>query len=259
MRERFLGIYTAALADILDARGLHEQTLPPSIRPLQPGTRLAGPAFTVSGRAVHPESYDAALRKVLAMLGDVPAGCVAVYACGQERAAHLGELSVTSLKARGVAGCVLDGGCRDVRFILEEGFPVFCGHVTPEDSTWPGSSRQRRCRSRWHRADRAWRLGGRRRRRRGRRASRARRERSRGGRGQGGDGERDPRCCSRRSVATRGVRALRHVLSRRTLTTSCGVRLQPDPEPAEESVKPCGQASPWIGAGSVKPWGQASV
>ncbi|MBA3402239.1 MAG: RraA family protein, partial [Actinobacteria bacterium] len=84
----------------------------------------------------HPESYDAALRKVLAMLGDVPAGCVAVYACGQERAAHLGELSVTSLKARGVAGCVLDGGCRDVRFILEEGFPVFCGHVTPEDSTW---------------------------------------------------------------------------------------------------------------------------
>jgi len=136
MRERFLGIYTAALADILDARGLHEQTLPPSIRPLQPGTRLAGPAFTVSGRAVHPESYDAALRKVLALLGDVPAGCVAVYACGQERAAHLGELSVTSLKARGVAGCVLDGGCRDVRFILEEGFPVFCGHVTPEDSTW---------------------------------------------------------------------------------------------------------------------------
>ena len=50
--------------------------------------------------------------------------------------AHLGELSVTSLQARGVAGCVLDGGCRDVRFILDEGFPVFCSHVTPEDSTW---------------------------------------------------------------------------------------------------------------------------
>lgn len=136
MRDRFLGIYTAALADILDARGLREQTLPPSIRPLRPGTRLAGPAFTVSGRPAHPESYDAALRKVLTMLGDVPAGHVAVYACAQNRAAHLGELSVTSLKARGVAGCVLDGGCRDVRFILDEGFPVFCGHITPEDSTW---------------------------------------------------------------------------------------------------------------------------
>ncbi len=70
------------------------------------------------------------------MLGDVPRDHVAVYACGQETAAHLGELSVTSLEARGVAGCVLEGGCRDVRFILDQGFPVFCSHVTPEDSTW---------------------------------------------------------------------------------------------------------------------------
>ena len=136
MRERFLHVYTAALADILDARGLHDQTLPPAIRPLRPEMRLAGPAFTVSGRPAEPESYDSALRKVLAMLGEVPAGHVAVYACGHEVAAHLGELSVTSLHARGVAGCVLDGGCRDVRFILDQGFPVFCNHLTPEDSTW---------------------------------------------------------------------------------------------------------------------------
>jgi 4-hydroxy-4-methyl-2-oxoglutarate aldolase len=31
---------------------------------------------------------------------------------------------------------VLDGGCRDVRFIRDEGFPVFCRFVTPADSTW---------------------------------------------------------------------------------------------------------------------------
>ena len=59
-----------------------------------------------------------------------------MYACAQDVAAHLGELSVTSLAARGVAGCVLDGGCRDVSFIVELGFPVFCAHVTPEDSTF---------------------------------------------------------------------------------------------------------------------------
>jgi 4-hydroxy-4-methyl-2-oxoglutarate aldolase len=139
VRERFAAIYTAALADILDARGLHAQTLPPTIRPLEPGTRVAGPAFTVKGGAAsNPDaaSYDEAIRKVLAMLGDVPEGHVAVYACDQDVAAHLGELSVTSLKARGVAGCVLDGGCRDIGFIREEGFPVFCRFVTPEDSTW---------------------------------------------------------------------------------------------------------------------------
>ena len=139
MRERFAAIYAAALADILDARGLHDQTLPPSIRPLERGMRVAGPAYTVKGGpASNPDatSYDAAIRKVLAMLGDVPQGSVAVYACEQDRAAHLGELSVTSLKARGVAGCVLDGGCRDVAFNLDEGFPVFTRFVTPEDSTW---------------------------------------------------------------------------------------------------------------------------
>jgi 4-hydroxy-4-methyl-2-oxoglutarate aldolase len=136
VRERFLGIYTAALADILDARGLRQQTLPTAIRPLAAGTRLAGRAYTVSGRPSDAPDYDKALRKVLRMLGEVPAEHVAVYACKHLVSAHLGELSVTSLKSRGVAGCVLDGGCRDVRFILEESFPVFCAHTTPEDSTW---------------------------------------------------------------------------------------------------------------------------
>ena len=139
MRERFAAIYTAALADILDARGHHGQTLPPSIRGLASGMQLAGPAYTVKGGPASNDdaaAYDEAIRKVLAMLGDVPEGHVAVYACDQDVSAHLGELSVTSLKARGVAGCVVDGGCRDVRFIGDEGFPVFCRFVTPEDSTW---------------------------------------------------------------------------------------------------------------------------
>jgi regulator of RNase E activity RraA len=136
LRDRFLAIYTAALADILDARGLRTQTLPPSIRPLEPGMRLAGQAFTVQGRPSETVDYEAALRKILRMLDQVPGGHVSVYACEQDVSAHLGELSVTSLSARGVAGCVLEGGCRDVRFILELGFPVFCSHVTPEDSTW---------------------------------------------------------------------------------------------------------------------------
>ena len=74
VRERFEAIYAAALADILDARGFHHQTLPPSIRPLERGTRLAGPAYTVKGGpASNPDAaaYDGAIRKVLRMLGDV--------------------------------------------------------------------------------------------------------------------------------------------------------------------------------------------
>jgi 4-hydroxy-4-methyl-2-oxoglutarate aldolase len=98
--------------------------------------KLAGQAFTIRGGPVEDASYETGLRKVLRMLGEVPADHVAVYACDHDVSAHLGELSVTSLRSRGVAGCVLDGGCRDVRFILDQGFPVFSRFVTPEDSTW---------------------------------------------------------------------------------------------------------------------------
>jgi regulator of RNase E activity RraA len=133
---RFAALYTAALTDVLDDRGLRDQTLPHEIRALARGMRLAGPAFTVQGRPVETKDWDAAIRTTLAMLGSVPPGHVAVYSCDHDIAAHFGELSATSLASRGVAGCVLDGGCRDVRFIVDLGFPVFSRFVTPEDSTW---------------------------------------------------------------------------------------------------------------------------
>jgi regulator of RNase E activity RraA len=98
--------------------------------------RLAGQAFTVEGRPSEHGDWDAAIRKTLAMLGAVPSGHVAVYQCHHDRSAHFGELSATSLQSRGVAGCVIDGGCRDVRLIEAIGFPVFARFVTPEDSTW---------------------------------------------------------------------------------------------------------------------------
>jgi regulator of RNase E activity RraA len=136
VRDRFSRIYTAALTDVLDNRGHREQTLPVEIRPLVPGTRVAGQAYTVEGRPTNVADWDAGIRKTLAMLGSVPAGHVAVYACHMDHAAHFGELSATSLLSRGAAGCVIDGGCRDTRFIAETGYPVFSRFVTPEDCTW---------------------------------------------------------------------------------------------------------------------------
>lgn len=136
VRDRFARIYSAALTDVLDGRGFRDQTLPVEIRPLVPGTRIAGQAFTVEGRPTDVEDWDAGIRKTLSMLGSVPAGHVAVYACHMDRAAHFGELSATSLLARGAAGCVIDGGCRDTAFIADSGYPVFSRFVTPEDCTW---------------------------------------------------------------------------------------------------------------------------
>jgi 4-hydroxy-4-methyl-2-oxoglutarate aldolase len=136
VRERFAVVPAAALVDVMDDLGHREQTLPASIRALAPGMRLAGEAFTVEGSPSGHDDWDAAIRKTLAALGDVPSGHVAVYQCNHDRSAHFGELSATSLASRGVAGCVIDGGCRDVRLIEAVGFPVFTRFVTPEDSTW---------------------------------------------------------------------------------------------------------------------------
>jgi regulator of RNase E activity RraA len=136
VHDRFAALYTAALVDVLDEHGLRNQTLPAAIRAVAPGMKAAGPAFTVEGAPSSHDDWDRALRRTLAVLSAVPAGHVAVYACHHDRSAHFGELSAVSLASRGVAGCVIDGGCRDTRFIAAEGFPVFTRFVTPEDSTW---------------------------------------------------------------------------------------------------------------------------
>ena len=134
LASRFGAVYTAALTDVLDSLGRLSQTLPAEIVPLAPGIRLAGPAFAVEGRPHPGHGYEQSIRRILEMLGDVPAHHVAVYQTNDSTCAQFGELSATSLRARGAAGVVLEGGCRDVDFIVREGFPVFCRYTTPQDS-----------------------------------------------------------------------------------------------------------------------------
>ena len=130
---RFSSVYTGALTDVLDRHGHLQQTLPPELAPLREGMRLAGPVYPILGRPHPDHDYDTSIRRVLEMLGSVPPGHVAVYQTNDATSAHLGELSVTSLASRGCAGAVIDGGARDVDYILREDFPVFARYVTPQD------------------------------------------------------------------------------------------------------------------------------
>jgi 4-hydroxy-4-methyl-2-oxoglutarate aldolase len=131
--RRFSALYTGALTDVLDRRGHLQQTLPPELLPLRPGTRLAGPVHPVLGRPHPGHDYDTSIRAVLEMLGSVPPAHVAVYETNDRVSAHFGELSATSLASRGCAGAVIDGGTRDAEYILREDFPVFSRYVTPQD------------------------------------------------------------------------------------------------------------------------------
>jgi 4-hydroxy-4-methyl-2-oxoglutarate aldolase len=133
LAARFSAVYTGAITDVLDRHGYLQQTLPHELAPLRPGMRLSGPAYPVEGQVRPEHDYDASIRKIMEMLGSVPPGHVAVYQTNDRENAHLGELSVTSLKERGCAGAVIDGGCRDIDFILQEDYPVFARHITPQD------------------------------------------------------------------------------------------------------------------------------
>lgn len=134
MCERFGRIYTGAITDVLDEMNYYHQTLPWELKPIKFGIRTAGAAFPVVGHPRRQLDYDASIRPILKMFGDVPPDSVVVYETNDRAAAQLGELSVTSIKAKGCRGAVIDGGVRDVEYILREDFPVWSRYTTPADS-----------------------------------------------------------------------------------------------------------------------------
>lgn len=134
LATRFAAVYTAAVTDVLDGLGHRHQTLPPEVAPLEPGARVAGPAWAVEGRTNDAIDAETSIRRILEMLGTVPAGYVAVYEPGDATCAHFGELSATSLQVHRVAGVVINGGCRDVDLVRRSGLPVFARYRTPQDA-----------------------------------------------------------------------------------------------------------------------------
>lgn len=133
LSRRYRRVYTPAIADILDERGLFHQILPAEIQAIAPGMRLAGPAQTIKGAPVtiHKDEYlEVAIRAFL----EAPPGAIAVYdTSGDYQTAHWGELVTTATSQRGCAGAVIDGGVRDIERIVEMGFPVFARARTPAD------------------------------------------------------------------------------------------------------------------------------
>lgn len=125
IRERYLNLYTGAIADALDRRGYRDQVLPHHIKAFTAANRVAGPAFTGKGNPCDdPGSDDTPTR--LRMLDSIQPGTVPVWACGASTVcAHWGEIMSTAARERGATGAVLDGGVRDLDFIDAIDFPVF--------------------------------------------------------------------------------------------------------------------------------------
>lgn len=131
--ERLAQCYTGAVHDVLRMLGHDNVVLPPAIKAIAPGTRLAGPVWTVSGHIDSSRTRDETLRAWCTLLAKAPAGHVVVCQPNNHDIALMGELSAQTLQARGVRGYVVDGGSRDTEHVLAQGFPVFCAFLTPAD------------------------------------------------------------------------------------------------------------------------------
>lgn len=125
LRERLIKIHTGSLSDALGSLGV----LAASIRPISPGLRVVGPAFTV-------KCYPGSIITVHKALMEAPAGVVLVVDDeGDTRGAIWGEVMTHQAQRQGILGLVTDGPVRDTAEIAALGFPVFAGSVTPRVGT----------------------------------------------------------------------------------------------------------------------------
>jgi 4-hydroxy-4-methyl-2-oxoglutarate aldolase len=91
----------------------------PCMRPIYIGAHLCGPAVTVLLQPGDNRMMHVAAEQI--QPGDVVVAAVTTDSTD----GFFGDLLATSFRARGAAGLVIDGGCRDVKELTLMQFPVF--------------------------------------------------------------------------------------------------------------------------------------
>src|SRR6185312_8023744 len=117
--QRASKLDTTSLSDALDRLGIAGQCL--GIKPLDHRFRLAGRAFTILyGPSATPSGTVGDYIDDLA-----PDTVVVLDNGGRENATVWGDILTTVAHARGVAGTVIDGACRDTHLSLSLEYPIF--------------------------------------------------------------------------------------------------------------------------------------
>lgn len=138
-RQKLMQVSVATLATALFKRGLRSQVIQ-DVRPIRPkGRNMVGPAFTLryiparEDRNQLSEFRNPAHPQRVAV-ETCPAGHVLVMDSRKDpRAASAGDILVTRLMVRGVAGVVTDGGFRDASTIGDLDIPAY--HNRPSSPT----------------------------------------------------------------------------------------------------------------------------
>ena len=93
--------------------------MPPAIKPIAHGMKIAGPALTVHS----PGGDNLWLHR--AIYAANPGDVLVVSVSGIYEYGYWGEIMTTACQVRGLAGLVIDGFVRDGELLAEFGFPVF--------------------------------------------------------------------------------------------------------------------------------------
>jgi 4-hydroxy-4-methyl-2-oxoglutarate aldolase len=110
------------VATVHEAQG-RTGLMQPYMRPIYPSAKAAGSAITVVCQAGDNLMIHAAME--LCQAGDM----LVVTTTSESTDGMFGELLAVSARARGVAGLVIDAGCRDVADITTMDFPVWAKAV----------------------------------------------------------------------------------------------------------------------------------
>jgi 4-hydroxy-4-methyl-2-oxoglutarate aldolase len=112
----------ATVHEVMGRTGL----MRPTIRPIFEGAQLAGRATTVLATAGDNWMIHAAME--VCAPGDV----LVVAVAAESTDGMVGDILATMMRAKGVAGLVIDAGCRDVRRLREMRFPVWCKAISAQ-------------------------------------------------------------------------------------------------------------------------------
>jgi 4-hydroxy-4-methyl-2-oxoglutarate aldolase len=121
----------ASVSDAMEQMYSTQAFMSHEMRPLEK-TKFAGPAWTVLMKKAETKDGGPAVQGMLDAIDAAPAG--AVYVMSVEDGADyagIGGLMATGMKARGLAGAIIDASIRDTPHIKKLQFPVFSRGVVP--------------------------------------------------------------------------------------------------------------------------------
>ncbi|HRQ88765.1 MAG TPA: RraA family protein [Bacteroidia bacterium] len=134
MLEDLALLYSAVVADVLDAHGYPNQCLSPAVRALTPTQRISGRIFTMKAEVVDGVPEQPYVLEMEAVDTAQPGDVLLIDAGHDQSCGFWGELLSTACLAKGVRGVVMTACTRDLWALNRLNFPVFGIGASPADS-----------------------------------------------------------------------------------------------------------------------------